>query len=136
MTKVRGRGEDVRKFILDHVEKHPADISRVTADHFGITRQAVHKHLQKLAAENALSESGYKLAAIVEWKQVYKIITGLAEDIVWRNDIRGTLGNLPVTPNAIVVKGYFSHRGYSIHMIFCLVVFIFRINLGIRKIGY
>lgn len=101
MTKVRARGGDVRKFILDHVEKHPADISRVTAEHFGITRQAVNKHLQKLAAENALSESGYtrnrtyKLVAIVEWKQAYKIITGLAEDLVWRNDVRGMLGNLP-----------------------------------------
>lgn len=101
MTKVRARGEDVRKFILDHVEKHAADISRVTAHHFGITRQAVNKHLQKLAAENALSESGhtrnrtYKLAAILEWRQVYKITPGLAEDLVWRNDIGGVLGNMP-----------------------------------------
>ncbi len=101
MTKVRARGEDVRKFILEHVEKHPADISRLTASHFAITRQAVNKHLQKLAAEHALAETGhtrnraYKLAPLLEWKQTYKIIPELAEDLVWRNDVRGVLGNMP-----------------------------------------
>src|SRR5688572_8755987 len=101
MTKVRARGEDIRKFILNHVEKHPADISRLTAKHYGITRQAVNKHLQKLAAEHALAETGhtrnrtYKLAPLLEWKHVYKISSGLAEDLVWRNDIRIVLGNMP-----------------------------------------
>jgi len=101
MTKIRARGEDVRKFILAHVEKHPCDISKVTALRFKITRQAVNKHLQKLVVENALLESGftrnrsYKLAAILEWKKSYKIIPGLAEDLVWRNDIQETLGKMP-----------------------------------------
>ncbi len=101
MTKVHARGEDIRKFILTHVEEHPADVGKITADHFGITRQAINKHLQKLVVENALSENGhtrnkaYKLAAILEWRQVYKVVPGLAEDLVWRNDIRGVLGNMP-----------------------------------------
>ena len=43
MTKIRARGEDIRKFILNNVEKHPGDISKVTSDHYGITRQAVNK---------------------------------------------------------------------------------------------
>jgi predicted transcriptional regulator len=72
MTKVRARGEGIRQFILDHVEKHPADISRLTAKHFGITCQAVNKHLQRLAAKYALLEAGhtrnriYKLAPLLE----------------------------------------------------------------------
>lgn len=101
MTKVLARGENVRKFILDHVEKHPADINILTANHFGVTRQAVNLHLQKLVSENALSESGntrnktYKLAVIQEWSQVYKIIPGLAEDIIWRDQVKAVLGNMP-----------------------------------------
>lgn len=101
MTKIRARGEDVRRFILERVEKHPANISKVTADHFSITRQAVNRHLQKLTAEHALEESGhtrnkiYKLTPLSEWRQTYKIVPGLAEDVIWTNDIRTALGNMP-----------------------------------------
>ncbi len=74
MIKIRARGEDIRRFILEHIEKHPSDISKVTAIHFGITRQAVNKHLQRLTAERALEESGqtnnkiYKLTSITTYK--------------------------------------------------------------------
>ena len=101
MTKIRARGEDVRRFILDNIEKHPADISRITSKHFNITRQAVSKHLQKLTAEQALAESGhtrnrvYKLVPLSEWKQSYEIISGIAEDLVWRKDVCAALGNMP-----------------------------------------
>src|SRR5580698_2035729 len=101
MRKIRARGEDVRRFILDHVDKHPADISKMTAAHFGITRQAVNKHLQRLTTEQALAESGhtrnrvYKLTPQLEWKHTYNIIPNLAEDLVWRNDVSKVLGNMP-----------------------------------------
>lgn len=101
MTRVRSRGEDIRKFILEHVEKHPGDISRVTSQHFKITRQAVNKHLQHLAGEHALAEAGqtrnrtYKLAPLLEWRKEYKITPELAEDLVWSDDISPMLGVLP-----------------------------------------
>src|SRR6185437_15982773 len=37
----------------------------------------------------------YKLAPFSQWKHSYKITPKLAEDIVWRNDIRVALGNMP-----------------------------------------
>src|SRR6266853_2397476 len=102
MTKrIHARGEDIRRFILENVEKHPNDVSRVTAQRFGITRQAVNKHLQRLTSEHALTETGktrnrvYKLAPLVEWKQSHEIKPGLTESAVWANDIRPTLGALP-----------------------------------------
>ena len=101
MTKVRARGEDIRRFIVEHVEKHPADINRVTAAHFGISRQAVHKHLQKLVAEHALAETGrtrsraYRLSPLSEWSNHYEITPQLAEDFVWRSDIAPLLGRMP-----------------------------------------
>src|SRR6266581_388908 len=101
MTKVHERGENVRRFILDQVAKHPADISRVTSDHFGISRQAVNVHLKKLMSENVLIETGktrgrsYKLCPLVEWRGRYQITSELAEDVVWRNDIAPMLGQLP-----------------------------------------
>lgn len=101
MTRVRARGEDVRRFILNNVEKHPTEISKLVAEHFGITRQAVNKHLQKLTAEGALSETGqtrnrtYRLSPLVEWRKEYQISPELAEDFVWTNDVRLVLGHLP-----------------------------------------
>lgn len=110
MTRVRARGEDIRRYILENVEKHPADISRVTAEKFGITRQAVNKHLQRLTNEKALNDTGktrsrvYKLCPQFEWHRTYKIEPGLAEDVVWTNDIRPMLGQLP--DNAMEIWHY------------------------------
>ncbi len=101
MTRVRERGEDVRRFILERLEKHPTDISKVTADHFGITRQAVNKHLQRLYSEHAIIEFGhtrnrsYKLGSLLEWRKRYNIAPGLAEDVIWREDVAPTLGQMP-----------------------------------------
>lgn len=101
MTKARARGEDVRSYILNNVERHPSDIARVTASQFDITRQAVNKHLQRLIAEKALSRSGstrssiYLLTTLENWDRQYQIVHGLAEDIVWRDDVRPHLEHLP-----------------------------------------
>lgn len=110
MTRVRARGEDVRRFILDHVEKHPNDIAKVTAEHFHVTRQAVNKHLQRLTGEKSLSETGktrsrtYKLAPIEEWRHAYELTKDLAEDIVWTEDIAPVLGKMP--DNAVGIWHY------------------------------
>ncbi|OGA03233.1 MAG: ArsR family transcriptional regulator [Betaproteobacteria bacterium RIFCSPLOWO2_02_FULL_62_17] len=101
MTRVRARGEDIRRFILQEVEKHPLDISKITAKKYGISRQAVNKHLQRLTQEMSLTETGktrgrtYKLCPLQEWRQSYEIVPGIAEDVIWTNDIREVLGQLP-----------------------------------------
>jgi hypothetical protein len=100
MSHVRARGEDVRKYIIDNVEKFPKEIARKTADKFGITRQAVNKHLRRLTNEKFLAEEGetksrvYKLAPLLQWERSYPI-DGLGEDVVWRNDVAPALGLLP-----------------------------------------
>ena len=101
MTKVRSRGEQVRRFIVSHVEKHPTDIAKFTAEHFGITRQAVNKHLQRLVEERALVSDGktrsctYRLYPLVQWLKEYELNDSLAEDVVWRSDVAPSLGQLP-----------------------------------------
>lgn len=101
MTRVNSPGENVRRFIVERVEKHPGDIARVTAEHFKITRQAVNKHLQRLTREGCLVESGqtrnriYKLASLSTWRHSYDIVPGMAEDVVWTADVSPALGLLP-----------------------------------------
>jgi len=101
LTRVRARGEAVRRFIIDSVAKHPKDISRLTAAKFGISRQAVNLHLRRLINEGALRPDGatsnrsYKLAPLVTWEKDYSIGEGLAEDRVWMRDIAPCLGQMP-----------------------------------------
>lgn len=70
-------------------------------EHFGVSRQAINRHLGLLVAEGALVESGktrsreYRLAPIVEWRRTYPLAPDLAEDLVWRDDVGPVLGSLP-----------------------------------------
>ena len=99
--RINPRGEEVRRFIVLQVGAHAGTIAKLTAEHFGITRQAVNKHLLRLTREGCLIESGktrnriYKLAPLAERILIYEIAEGLAEDVVWTNDIRPALGQLP-----------------------------------------
>lgn len=101
MTAVRVRGEAVRRFIIENLDAHPGDIVRLTAGKFGCSRQAVHKHLQRLIDEGAVTETGqtrskeYRLAPLVQRHMDYEVAPGLAEDAIWRTDIAPLLGKLP-----------------------------------------
>jgi biotin operon repressor/anti-sigma regulatory factor (Ser/Thr protein kinase) len=100
MSGVRARGEEIRRFILENVEKQPDSVSRLAAEKFGITRQAANKHLQRLTQEGSLIESGntraraYKLAPLSKWSRRYPIVQGLEENRVWE-DVKPNLGALP-----------------------------------------
>jgi len=101
MASSRPQGEQVRRFITENVTAHPGDIARRAATRFHITRQAVNKHLQRLVEEGILTESGetrarsYQLAVTSRWKKLYPIEPGLAEDVVWFQEIRPAMGELP-----------------------------------------
>jgi len=101
LAKVRSRGEKLRSFILDKVEAFPADIAKRAASKFGITRQAVNKHLTNLVREKALVQEGntrnrtYKLCPLAEAEKIYPLSPDLQEDVVWRNDVLQILAGLP-----------------------------------------
>jgi hypothetical protein len=101
VVTLRKRGEAIRQFILDNVEHHPKDIAGFTSSAFGITRQAVNKHIKILLEQNALQQSGitrnkhYLLYPLEEWEQIYKLDGALEEHVVWTDDIAPRLGSLP-----------------------------------------
>lgn len=112
VTARKARGEDVRGFILAHVDAHPGDIARQAAEHFGITRQAVHKHLTVLVDEGALTETGqtrsrkYALARQIEWRNTFALDRPLAEDVIWSREVRPALGRLPANALSIWQHGF------------------------------
>lgn len=112
MATVRTRGEVVRKFILSNLEKHPADIVRVSAEKFGYSRQAIHKHLKHLIDEGAINQAGqtrsktYNLAPLIKWTNGYQLLAGITEDQVWRQDIAPKLSGLPENAQQIWQYGF------------------------------
>lgn len=101
MAGVRKRGEEIRQFILDKVEEHPEDIAKFAGETFGISRQAVNRHIQQLVTGNLLAVEGatrnrrYRLKPLLKWSQTYALDGLLEEDRVWRTDIAPRLGDLP-----------------------------------------
>ena len=98
MTGIRERGEIVRKFMIDQLHDHPNDIVKVTAEKFGLTRQAVHKHVHRLMEKGAITEAGktrnkvYRLAPLVSWNKTYRVPSRITEDQVWNEDVAPSLG--------------------------------------------
>jgi anti-sigma regulatory factor (Ser/Thr protein kinase) len=101
MSRVRVRGEEIRHFILQHVEKHPREVGTLAAEKFHISRQAINKHLQRLAKEGALSEKGktrnrvYSLTPLTDWQEDFQIGPDLEEHIVWQDQVSPALGLMP-----------------------------------------
>lgn len=112
MVKVRQRGETIRQFILENIQVHPSDIAAVTAKEFGITRQAVNKHIRRLAEQNAIVVKGstknrsYHLHPLVEWSETYSLKNTLEEDVIWSSDIRPLMGDLPDNATDIWSYGF------------------------------
>ena len=100
MRRATARGEEIRRYILRNVQANPRTISRLAGEEFGVGRQAINRHLQRLVEEGALRQEGrtnsrvYRLAVVRKWNRIYSIGENPAEDVVWRNDIHPELGEL------------------------------------------
>ena len=111
MPAIRGRGEDVRTFIVANVARHPSDIVRRTAEKFDCSRQAVHRHIQRLIEEGALvAEPGktrsrtYALAQLSAWSHCYEVQSSADEGNVWVRDVRYQLQ--PMATNVMDIWQY------------------------------
>jgi anti-sigma regulatory factor (Ser/Thr protein kinase) len=99
MLKMR-KTEEIRAFILNNVERHPGDITALVASAFSISRQAAHRHVDKLVKEHSLQIVGatrdrkYSLVPIFERSWSF-VLENLAEDKVWRDSLAPVLQDLP-----------------------------------------
>ncbi len=99
MNKPQKKTEEVRQFILENIEDHPSDITSVIASAFGISRQASHRHVQRLVADGLIIAEGstrdrkYRVKPPVDFTKRLEL-SGLKEDKVWRQYIRPLLDGL------------------------------------------
>jgi anti-sigma regulatory factor (Ser/Thr protein kinase) len=95
----RSQSSEIREFILDHVEDYPRDITRLTSEKFGITRQAVNRHLDFLVDEGLIESSGktrdrrYTLK-VHEASGILGLDEKRDEDFEWRNHVEPLLSGL------------------------------------------
>jgi hypothetical protein len=107
MPGIRKRGEEVRDFIVNNVTANPKGIVTKTAEHFGISRPAVHKHMSKLIRENILvyDKPHYSLKFEL-FTYAYKINKNLSEDVVWETDIKKHFLTVPENVKQILIYGF------------------------------
>ncbi len=101
MVTIRKSTEDLRHFILSHVQDHPNDLVNFAAEHFGMSRQSVNKHVRALVeqadiiAEGKTSARIYKLGEGRMANIVFDITPEIEEHVVWSQRIRPLLKNFP-----------------------------------------
>ncbi|MCI0426598.1 MAG: DUF4325 domain-containing protein [Nitrospiraceae bacterium] len=93
-------GQEIREFIIHSIPDHPRDVVNVVSKRFGVSRQAVNRHIRELLEEGYITAEGktrgreYSLK-VLRNKRFTVPLTDLAEDQVWRNEVAPILTDLP-----------------------------------------
>lgn len=91
----------IREFILSHVARHPRDIARCVAREYGISRQAVNRHLLGLVEEGLVEAHGqtrareYRLRALATATRRLNVTPVLTEDRMWDACLHPHLEGVP-----------------------------------------
>jgi anti-sigma regulatory factor (Ser/Thr protein kinase) len=88
------RAKQIKEFIIDNVVDHANDIVTFTAEHFGVSRPAVFRHIHSLIQSDRLVKSGvtsdvkYYLSEQINRTFTCKITPQLAEFSVWEKQLK------------------------------------------------
>ena len=95
------RTQEIHDFLITQIKDGNRDIARNAQEKFGISRQAVNRHLRNLVVHGILTAGGntrqrvYRLATVKSGQFRFSITADLHEDEVWRNSVRPLLDNVP-----------------------------------------
>lgn len=112
MVKRQEKTKKLREFILTHVTENPKTIGAITAKEFGISRQAVSRHLKALIEEGLLSATGYTSNRIFRLRErlVNRFFSGIdedaAEDVMWTESVEPSLAELNLKKNVLGICEY------------------------------
>jgi len=114
MSVLRKKSESIRRFILEHLESNSKGIMTLTSNTFKISRQAVNKHMRQLIDQNAVIREGkgrgrgvrYSLHPQESWNETLTILEHPEEHVVWSNEVKQKIGQLPDNALAIWIYGF------------------------------
>lgn len=102
------RAREVREFLLEHVDENPNVVATLARKRFGVTRQAVNKHIQALVQEGLLvaegQTSGIRYRRSRSQREWVFPIAGLSEHEVWQTSVAPMLKGLP--DNVVSISEY------------------------------
>ncbi len=93
--------QEIQEFIIRNVGSHPADIGRLTAEKFGLSRVAIVNRLGALikagflVAEGKTKARRYTLKILGGNKKIIQLLPGLTEDQVWVREVKPYLLGVP-----------------------------------------
>ncbi|MGP0566330.1 MULTISPECIES: STAS-like domain-containing protein [unclassified Nitrospina] len=97
----RKQSDDIRKFLLEQIPKHPRDIATVAMHRFGLSRPAIHQHLDHLIKNHQVIKTGrtkgahYSLVSNLNKHLTFDLQTGLTESMVWNEYLNEAFSILP-----------------------------------------
>jgi anti-sigma regulatory factor (Ser/Thr protein kinase) len=101
----------IKKYIIENIDDHPHDISKVLMNYFGIARPTATSYLNDLIADGKIEKTGggrypgYQLK-----KHCIKVKRSLSapldEDVLWREEILEHVRMLPENVRAICQYGF------------------------------
>lgn len=112
MSEREKRSKEVRDFIIYNVKNHPVDISRVTAEKFGLSRVTVANHVRSLIKEGILTATGetkarrYELKTLTFLEKTLPITAETQEDEIWSNLVKPNLLGVPKNVLDICAHGF------------------------------
>ena len=101
----------IRRFILEAISTKSDEVVQSAASRFGISRQAVNRHIRTLLDEGLVVQKGktkgstYELRKLKDKEESFALREGLAEDQVWSSFVRPLLGDLPENVLAVLQHG-------------------------------
>lgn len=93
MSQTKQKRDEIKKFILENIGRHPNDIVRFTQEIYELSRTTILKYITELyqadriGIEGSTRDRKYTLQPTASISQVYLIDDKLAEDRTWRIDI-------------------------------------------------
>jgi hypothetical protein len=107
----RAIGEMIRQYILQSVEDHPRDISRMARERFGISRQAINRHLQYLIenefieAQGCTKDRSYSLKELLIGED-FLLSEKHEEHIIWERYLEPVISRFPENVRRICDYGF------------------------------
>jgi len=101
---------DIRRYILHIAHKKEKNLVKTVSEKYGISRQAVSKHVKFLLNNGLLEATGatrnriYSLKSLLEKTITVYLENQLQEDVVWQDNIAELLRGLP--PNVLSIWLY------------------------------
>lgn len=101
----------IRMFLAEAIGRESKDLVGRTTEHFGLSRQTIHKHLAEMVAEGIVEATGrtsgrtYTLKTLADFEKQFSISEHPREDLAWREFFAAPLSGLPENIRQICQHG-------------------------------